>query len=221
LKGIATINAKDPSVLSPALLTVSGDILLKLGDLDAAEAMFKRLVDRFKDGNFADAGPVGLGQIALARKQPAEALRIFDQALEENPGMSRFKETTLGKVEALIDLGQLEEAEKIALQIAGDKMFRGEGAGKAYILLGKVYRKQSEKASGTDAKLELSKKAHATYQRVYIAYQSLPEICAEGYWQAYETAKELGNTELADETLKAFLANPKLKNTERYKKAAK
>lgn len=219
LKGIATINSKDPSVLSPALLAVSGDILLKLGSLNEAEAMFKRLNDRYRDGMFADAGPVGLGYIALARKQPADALKIFDTALEQNPGTSRFKETTLGKLQALFDLGQFEPAEKLALSVVGDKTFRGETAGKAYLLLGKVYSKQSDKAADQEAKTELLKKAHGTYQRVYVAYQSTPEICAEAYWQAYETAIALGNQELATETLKALAANPKLQNTERAKKA--
>ncbi len=221
LKGIATINMKDPAVLSPALLAVSGDILLKLGNLDEAETMFKRLNDRYKDGMFADAGPVGLGYIALARKQPADALKIFEDALEKNPGTSKFKETTLGKIEAMIEVDQLEAAEKLALDTVGDKMFRGESAGKAYLLLGKLYRKQSAKADGTDAKLELLKKAYAIYQRLYIAYQSTPDVCAEAYWQGYETANDLGNKTLADETLKALLANPKLQNTERYKKASK
>jgi TolA-binding protein len=131
LKGIATTNAKDPSGLSPALLAVSGEILLKNGDLDGAEAMFKRLTDRYSDSMFSDAGPVGLGFIALARNQPEEALRIFDNALENNPGMSRFKETTLGKLQALVELNKLDEASKLALQIVCDIMFRGETAGKA------------------------------------------------------------------------------------------
>jgi tetratricopeptide (TPR) repeat protein len=218
LKGIATINAKDPSVLSPALLSVSGDILLKLGSLDEAEAMFKRLVERYKDGMFADAGPVGLGYIAMARKRPDEALKIFETALDTNPGMSRFKETTLGKLEALAALGQFEPAEKLALEVVGDKMFRGESAGKAYLILGRIYRTQADKAVG-DAKSELLKKAHGTYQRVYIAYQSVPDVCAEAYWQAYETATDLGDTILAAETLKALATNPKLKNTARAKKA--
>ncbi|NQW99988.1 tetratricopeptide repeat protein, partial [bacterium] len=220
LKGIATINAKNPAVLSPALLSVSGDILLKLGNLDEATAMFKRLIERYKDGMFADAGPVGLGYVALARKQPAEALEIFENALASNPGMSRFKETTIGKLQAMVALGQDEAAEKFALEIIGDKMFRGEFSGKAYLMLAGLYRKQADKASGADAKSELLKKAHGTYQRVYIAYQSVPEVCAEGYWQAYETATELGDTTLANETLKALAANPKVKNTERAKKAA-
>ena len=217
LKGIATINAKDPSVLSPALLAVSGDILLKLGQLDEAEAMFKRLVDRYKDGMFADAGPVGLGYIALARKQPEEALKIFITALESNPGMSRFKETTLGKLEALIATGQLDEAMKLSQETVGDKTFRGESAGKALLLMARVYREQAKKESGVDAKLELLKQAHAVYQRIYVAYQSFPDVCAEAYWQAIEVLKELGNSELAEETATIFKANLKLQNTERFK----
>ncbi len=219
LKGVATINAKDPSVLSPALLSASGDILLKLGMLDEAEAMFKRLLDRYKDGNFADAGPVGLGHIALARKQPDEALKIFQNALDNNPGMSRFKETTLGKLEAMIALGQLEDAQKLALDTAGDKTFRGESAGKALILMGHIYRKQAAKAAGTDAKLELYKQAYGTYNKVYGAYKSTPEVCAEAGWQAYETAIEMGNKALADQMIKALASEPKLANTARAKKA--
>ncbi len=219
LKGIATINAKNPAVLSPALLSVSGDILLKLGNLDEAEAMFRRLIDRHKEGMFADAGPVGLGYIALARKKPDEALKIFNDALESNPGMSRFKETTLGKLEAMVALDQLEAAEKLGLQIVGDKMFRGETAGKAYLLMGRIYRKQSEKSADVDAKLELLKKAHGTYNRVIVAYQSTPEVCAEAYWQSYETAKELGDKELSEKALTELRANPKMKNTARFKEA--
>jgi tetratricopeptide (TPR) repeat protein len=220
LKGIATINADNPAVLSPALLSVSGDILLKLGNLDQAEGMFKRLSDRFRDGMFADAGPVGLGYIALARKQPAEALKIFDNALLNNPGTSKFKETTIGKLEALVALGQLDEAEKLALATAGDKTFRGESAGKALVLMGGIYRAQAKKASDPEAKMELLKKAHGTYNRVFTAYKSTPEICAEAGWQAYETLVEMGDQTLADETLKTIANDPKLKNTARAKKAA-
>lgn len=219
LKGIATSSAKDPSSLSPALLAVSGEILLKGGDLDGAEAMFKRLTDRYSDSLFSDAGPVGMGFVALARKQPDVALRIFDDALENNPGTSRFKETSLGKLEALVELGKHDEASKLALQMVGDKMFRGESAGKCYMLLARVYREQSATATGSEA-TELLKKAHGTYQRVYVAYQAFPDLCAEAYWQAYETAKQLGETKLADETLKILKEHPKLQNTAQAKKAA-
>jgi len=218
LKGIATTNAKDPSGLSPALLSVCGDILVTNGDLDGAEIMFKRLCDRYHHSMFSDAGPVGLGFVALARKQYDGALKIFDDALDNNTGMSKFKETTLGKLEALVALDKLEPAQKLAEQIVGDKMFRGETSGKAYLILGKVYRKLAAKASGGDS-TELLKKAYGIYQRVYVAYQAQPEICAEAYWQAYETAKTQGESELAAENLKALSNHPKLTNTIQQKKA--
>ena len=220
LKGIATTYAKDPSVLSPALLAVSGDILLKLGRLDEAQAMFQRLIDHHRESVAADAGRVGLGYVALARKKPEDALKIFDEYLKNNPEAPRFKEAKLGKLEALIEMGQLEAAEKLAVEILGDKAFRGEFAGKANLLLARVYRKQSEKAEGEANKLELLKKSYGLCQRVYVGYQNFPEICAEGYWQAYLTAIDFGKKETADELLKEFMANTKLKNTEAYKKAA-
>lgn len=219
MKGIATTNANDPSALSPALLTVSGDILLKNGDLEGAEAMYKRLIERYSDSSFSDSGPVGMGLVALARKKPEEALKIFDEALQNNPGMSRFKEATLGKLEALVELDKHEEAIKLALNTVGDKMFRGQSAADAYMLLAKVYRKQAAKAPGPEG-TELLKKAHGTYQRVYVAYQGFPDVCAEAYWQAYETAKELGEETLAADTLKALREHPKLTNTKAAKKAA-
>jgi tetratricopeptide (TPR) repeat protein len=221
LKGIATINAKTPAVLSPALLAVSGDILLKLGNIDEAEAMFRRLIDRHKDGMFADAGPVGLGYIALARKQGDEAYRIFEEALTTGSGTSRMKEASLGKIEALIVSRKFDEALKLAQAMAGDKSFRGETAGKSLMLAAKIYREQASNASDNDAKTKLFEQAHGTYQKVYIAYQSTPEVCAEAYWQAYETLNLMGNKELADKTLETLKENPKLKNTERFKQASK
>ena len=139
--------------------------------------------------------------------------------MDNNPGTSRFKETTLGKLEAMIALGQLDEAQKIALDTAGDKTFRGESAGKALILMGRIYRKQAAKTAGTDAKLELYKQAYGTYLKVYGAYKSTPEVCAEAGWQAYETAIEMGNQTLADQMIKALASEPKLANTARAKKA--
>jgi TolA-binding protein len=220
LKWVATTHAKDPSVLSSPLLAVSGDILLKLGQLDEAQTMFQRLIDRHKGGMNADAGTVGLGYIALARKKPEEALKIFDNYLKNNPGMARFKEATLGKLEALIELGQLEKAEKLAIKTIDDRAFRWEAAGKANLLLARIYRKQSEKAEGVAEKMELLKKCFAICQRVYISSGNFPEVCAEGYWQAYLTAIDLGKKETADNTLKELLAHPKLQNTEAYKRAA-
>ena len=215
---IATKNSKDPSVLSPALLSVCGDTLLKQGNLDDAAAMFTRLNDRHRDGMYADAGPVGLGQVALARKKPQEALEIFDKALT-GEGTSRYKETTFGKLQALADLKRDEDAKKLALEITGDKMFRGEFAGKSYIILADILRRQADTAPDENAKKELLSQAHGYLQRVYVANLSVPEVAAEAYWQAYETALLLKDDNLAINTLRALATHPKLKNTSRAKKA--
>ena len=220
LKGIATNNAKDPSVLSPALLELCGNILLKRGNLDDASNMFKRLVEHCKDSLFRDAGPVGLGFVALARKQSAEALQTFEDVLESHPDSPRFKEATLGKLQALVELERDEAADKLALQVVGDKQFHGEPAGRAYLLQAQGWRKQADKGE-TDAALELRRKAYAIYQRVYLAYQNCPDLCAEAYWQAYETAKELHQDALATDTLQALAKHPKLQNTQRASDAVK
>ena len=99
-------------------------------------------------------------------------------------------------------------------------MFRGESAGKAYLLVGQIFRKQAGTAAGQEAKIELLKQAYGTYNRVYTAYKSTPDVCAEAGWQAYETLIEMGDQTLATETLKTLAADPKLKNTARAKKAA-
>ena len=218
LKGIAKDTAADPAVLSPALLAVCGEILLKTGSLDEAERMFKRLADRYQDSMFSDAGPVGLGYVALARKQPDEALRIFDDVMANNPGSSRFKETTIGKLEALVELGKYDDASKLATETITDKTFRGEHAGKAYLLQARVFRNQAAKAVGAAAD-ELLKQAHGIYQRVYVSYQGYPEICADAYWGAYEVAQQLKDTDLAKETLKTLRNHAKLQNTAACKKA--
>ncbi len=140
-------------------------------------------------------------------------------ALTNNHGTSRFCETTLGKIQALIDLGKFDEGRKLAEQVVGDKKFRGEMAAKAYLMMADGYRVEAAKAPPGDGVTELLKKAYATYQRVEITYQSLPEICAEAYWQAAETAKELNQDGLVAENLKALIDHPRLQDTHRAKDA--
>ena len=219
LKGIATNYSGDPAALSPTLLSVCGDILLQDGKLDAAQAMYQRLNDRYKDSLFSDAGPLGLGNVALARKQPEEALKIFEDTLVNNKGTSRFCETTIGKLRALIDLGKFADGRTLAEQVVGDKLFRGEMAGKAYLMLADSYRVEAALPTAVAERDELLRKAYNTYQRMYVIYQSLPEICAEAYWQASETAKDLKQDDLATENLKVLVKHPKLQNTKRAKEA--
>lgn len=218
MRGIAKSASAAPEILSPALLAVCGEILLKDGSLDQAEAMFRRLTDRYKTSAFSDAGPGGLGYVALAKKQPEEALRIFEEVIEKNPGSSNYRENTLGKLEALIGVGRFDDANKLALETIGDKAFKGELSGRAYLLQASMFREQAGKTAGAEA-TELLAKAHAVYQRVYVTYVSIPEVCADAYWGAYEVLKAMARHTDSRETLAVLRDHPKLQNTTACKRA--
>lgn len=224
MKGIALSPAIKADDLSPGLLNACGELLLKEGgedNLKRAEEMFQRLADRYKDSPYSDAGPVGLGRVLLARDKPQDALKVLNEALDTNPGMSSIVEAVLGKIQALVTLGspaQLDEAEKSALEVIGDKSFRGEPAGRAYLALTQIYRKRASTVSG-EAAADANKKAFGYSQRVYLTYKAFPEICAQGYWQSYEIAKDLGEATIAVETLRALATDPKVQKSPLAEKA--
>jgi TolA-binding protein len=214
---VITQNNEDPTTLSPALLEVSAKILMKKGNLDLAEKMYKRLTDRYKTSAFSDAGPLGLGEIELIRKNPRGALDIFTDTLKNNPGTYRYNETVLGKLKAIAALNQLPEAEELAKKLVTQRDFRGESAGKILMILAEIYRKKADLKP--DQAAEDLKVAHAYYQKVYIAYQGFPELCADAYMGAYEVNVALHNDDLALKTLNDLSEHPKLKNTAAAKKA--
>ena len=117
LKGIATSNAKDPSASVPRCWRSPATFCSKTAIWKVRRPCTSALptATRTRCSPMPDRSDWAI--VALARKKPEDALKIFDDALENNPGMSRFKETTLGKLQALVELDKFEPAEKLALQI--------------------------------------------------------------------------------------------------------
>ncbi len=207
-----------PEALSPMLLSACGEILVKDGQIDKAEAMFQRIVDRYQESPFADSGPVGIGQIALSKKEYQKALEQFTSAIEESQGSSKFREANIGRVEALAKLGKLDEAEKAGLELLGDKSFKGEPGGQVYLLLGDIFKTRAGTKGGAEKEEEL-KKANGYYQNAFARFKAYPDIAAEGLWRSYETLKELNLNEEAETTRKILIENEKFKNTPAFKKA--
>lgn len=201
-----------PEAMSPLLLSAAGDVLLQDGKIPQAAAMFRRLTEKYPDSVFSDAGPVGLGQIALAQKKPKEALDWFVEALERSHGSSRYKEAMLGKLQALTAIGQLDEAEKMGLEMIGVKEFRGETVGKAYLLLADVMMAKARGLSG-DAALEYQAKAKAYCDRVYLTYKGFPSVAAQGYLKVGDILKEMGKWDEATKAWNDLVNDPKLKDT--------
>jgi tetratricopeptide (TPR) repeat protein len=69
--------------LSAMLLAQCGEIALEKGELDKSEAFYKELMTSFPKSDLLEYAYCGMGEVSLARDQPAEALRWFDDAVEK------------------------------------------------------------------------------------------------------------------------------------------
>jgi tetratricopeptide (TPR) repeat protein len=216
LKAIA-LNSP-PEALSPMLLSACGEILVKDGQIDKAEGMFLRIVDRYQESPFADSGPVGLGLIALKKGEFQSAMDHFTFAIDESQGSSKFREANIGRVEALAKLGKLDEAETAGLALLADRSFKGEPGGQVYLLVGDIFKARAATKGGAE-KEEQQKKANSYYQNAFARFKAYPEIAAEGLWRSSEVLKDMGLNEEAETTLKILRENEKFKNTPAFKKA--
>src|SRR5690606_20411525 len=124
---------------------------------------------KYQNSFFSDAGPVGLGRVALARNQGEEALALLDAALE-NKSSSRMYEAMEAKVRALMLLNKLDDAEKLALEVIGTKQAGRELIAKSYMDLAQIARMRAKSAAGDDQRNFLIS-ANSRYERVMTAYK--------------------------------------------------
>jgi tetratricopeptide (TPR) repeat protein len=103
---------------SPTLLSL-GEAYLQHGDLDLAQAMYKRLES---DRNARAAALTGLGKVALARHQYKQAVEYLEAALKFSPGASRLRQPL---AMAYRELGDRAKAEENLRQYAVDGMEPG------------------------------------------------------------------------------------------------
>jgi tetratricopeptide (TPR) repeat protein len=113
-----------------------GDALYLDGDFAAAEVAYQRVVDHYK---YSPVGYLGLancraqtalghgqtGHFELADAVMAEALALFETALEQDPHLEAAR---LGKANALFTLGRFDEALALATGLFGDDPARLEFA---------------------------------------------------------------------------------------------
>jgi len=217
IKGIATTTA--PEALSPLLLNLCAELLMKEGELDKAQAMFQRLKDKYQESAYSDAGPVGLGRVAVARKQFPEAIKILDDALNNNPGSSMIYEAMLAKINALAGLDKFEDGEALALKVMGDKQAGKRNIALAYMELADLLRKRADKGAVGEAKKQSLLDANARYERVMTAYAAFPDLCAQAYWGSYEVLTQLDRNTDALNVLRQLITLQKLEKTPQFQKA--
>ncbi|MGV3659372.1 MAG: tetratricopeptide repeat protein [Prosthecobacter sp.] len=201
------IEVAKPDDLSPMLLATVGDSARRKGDLEKADACYKRLKEFFKDSEYADGAPVGQGEIAFEKGEFDKALELFKEA-SNFPGSSRILESTQGIAKSLFKLKKYEEAKKLYEQIANTKEWRGEATANALRMLGEI-----EAANGKH------EAAIAYFQRVFIAHQKWKSEMAKAYLLCAKSFQALGKRDEAKKTLQEMIARKDLQDQPEMKEA--
>jgi len=89
----------------PTLFSL-GEAYLQNGDLDKAQAMYTRLD---ATGNARAAALTGLGKVALAKRQYADAVRYLEAALKIAPGANRLRQPLAMAYQGLGERAKAEE----------------------------------------------------------------------------------------------------------------
>ena len=198
----AISSTSKPDDLGPILLSIVGQFLLDDRQLDNATPLFTRLRDAFPDSPYSDAAPVGLGRIALAKKDYETALKEFDYALNRAAGSSMLKEATYGKALALQNLKKFDDAKKLFEEIVAAKEWRGLEKAGSLLQLGEIAAEAGDQGA-----------ANAYFQRVYLSHGAFPEIAAKAYIRSAEMLEETGQHEASVKTYRELLRNPKFAET--------
>jgi TolA-binding protein len=199
-----------PDQLSPGLLALGGDFLLRQGRLDQAEAFYKRLASKYPKSLYREFAEVGLGEIEFRRSHFSKALPHFQAAIDHAGAMTKLKDATLGKARAMLALGRLDEAQALFEAVASAREWRGEATACSIYSLGEISRKEGDLTG-----------AISTFQKVCLAYGRYPEWVAKAYAAQAACYEQLGNISQARAVYQEFLSNEKLSSFEEYGTARK
>jgi tetratricopeptide (TPR) repeat protein len=198
-----------PAQLSPVLLATVGDYLLSKGNSELAFKFYSELMNGYPQSDYLDFAYVGLGQIALARKDYNKALPLFTHAADVIAS-SKVKDATVGKARTLLELGKYEEAKKLFELITNVREWRGESTALAVYSLGDLEQRQGNWAE-----------AIARYQRVFVLYQKYLPWVAQAYIKSAQCFEKLGKRPEAIGHLREMLRNEKLANFPETQEARK
>lgn len=187
--------------LPPALLARQGDRRRTRGDADGARRCYESLLGRRPPSRLQEVAHVGLGELALAADEPAQALDFFERALRSG-APTRMAEASLGRAVAWGRLGRREEARAALEERVADRALRGETKARAWVLLGQWHAAQADAASLAQAQ--------ACFERVRVAHRRFTPWRVQAVLDGGHVLERLGRTAEAETVYRESLADPRV-----------
>ena len=210
--------------LSPYLLMEVGDFLVAKGTPDAAEPLYRALKENFPKAANADAGYVGLGEVAFAHKDVKKAMEMYTYAIDRLGAPYKLKEALLGQAKCYMEIAgagpgsalmaatkpggkasppessaeAFEKARKIFEEIASVREWRGETTAYSLYQIADIHYRQSKWQEAT-----------ALFERVAVTQQKYPSWAARAYVKAAEGYHKMGRDDVAKDRLKEMLGKEK------------
>ena len=191
-----------PDELSPHLLMECGDLLFARGEIDRAEALYRKLKEDFRKSERVDAGWVGLADVAFARKDYAKAMELYTYAIDRLGAPWKLKEALIGQAKCEMEFAStaktpegakilLEKAKKTLEEVASVREWRGETTALALYLI-------------ADAQFRMGKFVEATagWERITVSQNKYPVWVARSYLRAADGYYRQGKNEMAQKKLR-------------------
>jgi tetratricopeptide (TPR) repeat protein len=189
-----------------------GDFLLAKGTVDKAETFYRALKDNFPKAMNVDAAYVGLGEVALARKDLKKAMELYTYAIDRLGAPYKLKEALLGQAKYYMAEGAasysadfketaaatFEKARKLFEEVASVREWRGETTAFALFQIAEIQFRQNKWPEAT-----------AMFERVAVTQQKYPSWAARAYNKAADGYRKMGKDGVAKERLKEMLGKEK------------
>lgn len=187
--------------LPAALLARQGDRRRARGDTDGARRYYEHLLGRRPPSRLQEVAHVGLGELALAADDAANALESFERALRSG-APTRMAEASLGRAVAWARLGRREEARVALEECVADRALRGETKARAWVLLGQWHAAQPDAAALA--------RAQTCFERVRIAHRRFTSWRVQAVLDGGRVLERLGRTAEAETVYRESLADPRV-----------
>lgn len=179
---------------NPNVVVAVADALRQAGKLDEATALYRDIRRWNPLAPARDRVFAGLGEIAMERGEPDQAMKWFERFQRETPG-SNMRGTVMIHM-ADIEIGKARKKEALAIleELLKDKGISRSQKVDVIFKMGELHLEQGE-----------PKLAIPYFQRIYVMYGAYSELAAKSYLQSGAAFEKLEDFVAAARTYREFL----------------